>query len=298
MITPRQRWTALALVAVLAVAAAVAQDARRRPRAEGHPTTQPAEPRSERGPRVQVEAARPEHHEPATIQVFRLKHANAEFVANIVGQMQRVMEDRVIASPDGRTNSLVVATQSKQTGQQIRELVEALDVPAEYSSEAEETRCIALNSTPASKMIEYLYKLAPRSSELRCVADDSTNTVWLVGPQALLERLADIVTWMDSRTGNDGGPPRELRVYRFENAVDGRVANTINAAAEMMRLDGNVIFDPASGMLLICGERSATDRLEQITKALDVPPRPDAPPERPRMRRERPAAEEPKSEEP
>lgn len=289
MSMPRQRWTALALLAVLAVAVAVGQDARRRPRAarEGPPTTQPAQRRGEQAPRVQVERARPPRSQPPSIQVFRLKHADAEYVANVLGQMQRVFGESIMAAPDERTNSLVVATESERTGQQVRELIESLDVPTVDDAVAEETVCIPLEHAFAREVITYVHELAPRHRLLRYVADGRSNTVWLAGPAPTVEKLTAMVREMDERaeaaTARQASV-RELRFYHLKHAVDPRVANTINETAETMDLDLEVICDPASGTLIAHATPSEAATLEKIIAELDVPPRRSAVPPRPAER--------------
>lgn len=282
MTTGQGRCTALILLALVATVAASAQD---RPKHERHRAlasgerAQAAADDGTKGQREKHKAGRSRRSECADVLVFTLEYADAEGVARVLAPLWPALKDVFAVTADERTNTLLVAAANEQTADDLRRLLEALDRPAEA---AEGDRCegIQLQHAVAAEVVEHLYSLAPRRPgrpALRFVADERANTVWLAGPDKLVEQARQLVQRMDKSTAvaemSEPANERELRFYELEQADARRMADTLNKLVRLMDLDLHVVADPASGTLVTHATADEDAILKQIVQKLDVTPK-------------------------
>ena len=273
----RCRWCALVACALMVAVAATAQDpqdGRHRGRPEREKAAKPEQPPQEQGERVRVEPAGRRRVNDPHIVVFSLKYADAEAVAKMVGLMQRVFEEHMVVYPDERTNAVVVAMENERPMEQIRTLVETLDVPAGGEADHEACHAVPLKHASADEVVEYLFRLAPRTPLLRFVADERANTVWLAGPEKLVQEAAELVERMEESTERaereESANGREVRVYGLKHANPWELSNALKMANEWMDLNVGVAVAGGSDLIVFATPDQHT-RVEAMIARMDVP---------------------------
>lgn len=195
------RFGTILLTALVTMAFAAAQQpergTRRPQRAPRPEAAQPAKQKDSRSEKVRVEPARRRSPRQVKLSTLSLKHADVEYVAGLLGRMQRVFEERMMVCPDERTNTLVVAVENEQTLAQLLEVIDVLDAPAREGLADEVHQAVPLEHAFAPEVVEYLERLAPRTPALRFVADERANTIWLAGPPELVADVAQLVEEME-----------------------------------------------------------------------------------------------------
>ncbi|MHB1140903.1 MAG: type II secretion system secretin GspD [Sulfuricaulis sp.] len=170
----------------------------------------------------------------AELAIIPLKHASALDIAEMVtrlypnvtqtttpapAQQAGGEADRVTILPDLRTNSLLVRAENVGAINDLRELVEKLDVPAKVSGN---TRVVYLRNADATKLAEILRGLltgeartqtataavpgrpattaarsGAESSQIQ--ADESTNSLIISAPDAVFNNLRAVIEKLDVR---------------------------------------------------------------------------------------------------
>ena len=168
----------------------------------------------------------------AELAIVPLKHASALDVADVVVRLYPNASqtpaapggaaaaggeaDRAMVLPDLRTNSLLIRAENEGTINDLRSLIERLDVPAKLSGN---TRVVYLRNAEAVKLAEILRglltgeartqaapatpgrpaaaKTGAESSQIQ--ADESTNALIISAPDAVFNNLRAVIEKLDVR---------------------------------------------------------------------------------------------------
>jgi type II secretory pathway component GspD/PulD (secretin) len=277
----RQRWTALVVAALAATTLAAAQNSEgRQPRSpQDRPATVQREgPRRSLAGRVRVEQARPQALKNAQVSSIKLRHADAESVAEVLQQLRPAFPGSLFISPEERTATLVVAAENEETIRQIKSLIEALDEPARGEmSYGRECHSIELKHAVAVEVLRHLRVLVPDGRGLRVTADQRSNTIWVAAAPELAAQALQIVHGIEESTAEaeakHADDPPALRFYQVKHANATALASTANQVARMMELEACLVADPASGQIIVYATSGEAEQLERVIEKLDVSPK-------------------------
>ncbi len=128
---------------------------------------------------------------PMTIEVFKLKYAVCYEIRDVLNNSIHDAK----CSFDERTNSVIYAG-SAASVQEAQRLVEALDVPADETSE-EEVFMVRLKHRDAEDVARQIATTLA-GSDIRVSADSALATVIMQGPRAAISGAQRIVSQLDS----------------------------------------------------------------------------------------------------
>lgn len=275
----RQRWTALVVVALAAAMVTAAQEGeprQQRSRQERPPTVQREGSRRSLAGRVRVEQAHPQALKNAQVSSIKLRHADAESVAEVLQQLRPAFPGPLCISPEHHTATLVIAAENEETIGRVKSLIEALDQPARDPMESgREFHSVTLKHAIAEEVLKHLHGLALGGRAVRVTADRRTNTIWMAVPPELAEQVLGVVRGMDesAAAAKHADERPELHFYQLGHADAEHLAHTLSGVGRMMELEVRVVADAASGQIIVYATSAEAEQLETVIEKLDVSPK-------------------------
>lgn len=223
------------------------------------PAGQAAEILAEQGPATPV------------TQVFLLRHVNAPQVAQAIRPFQTQPGSNVLALPE---SNVLVVTDYSPTVLTIERLIQLLDQPRggvtyefytvehlEAAKLATQVKNILATRAPAAGAP------TPRAAGIDLLEDTRTNQIVIVGSQELVKEAVDLLRRFDV--------PLDLttRVYRFQYISPDRIDRVVREFISPRDL--NRVYksspDKDANLLVVTGTAEIHQRIEQLSRDLDVP---------------------------
>ncbi len=243
---------------------------------------------------LDIEAAAPG----AAVRIYPIEHASATRLATTMVRLfdQQVQadiireEDRVVAQPDERTNTLIVTT-SPRSFIVLERLLQTLD--AEIAPQFSEIRRIEVKNASASRLasiitelmdarLERLRKIEPETADLQqatIIDDPRTNSLIIAAGQESYEVIERLVADLD---GSDLPEIGLLDVLTLTTANIERIAETINDIMERRYADMPaeikrsqqplVMTDPRTNSLLVAANVEDMAAIRQLVAKLEAVP--------------------------
>ncbi|MEM1423020.1 MAG: secretin N-terminal domain-containing protein, partial [Planctomycetota bacterium] len=231
----------------------------------------------------------PDTSDDQSIEVFVLEHAEASDVARSVRSMfpRRGRSDsRVTASPDARTNAVIVSAPN-ETMPQVTSLIDRLDEFPE--GEAVAVRTFPLESARADEVAQTLRDALADDGDRRFVDDDGTpievnasitaerrsNTVLVTADEASMRLVEGLIADLDAQPA---APEREYRVLPLEHVLAIDVATTLRAlVGRQAERDGtpppNITSSRTDNTILVNATPDQFEKILSILGELDTPGR-------------------------
>jgi type II secretion system protein D len=225
-----------------------------------------------------------------TIEILALTEGNAEEIARIVGQQfGRRGGTGVVATPDPRTNSLIVNAPRAQFAQ-ARALIERLDAPS--ASDETVIRTYALKGARAEEVVRILGQTlqldergrtagitirpegAAEAVEVRAriVADPRSNSVIVTATEASLPAIEALIAKVDDVPA---ASPVEYRIVTLEHALAVDVSYTLRQFLTRRGGDAEreprIDYDRLANSLIIAATPDQFEQIQRIIAEIDRP---------------------------
>ena len=219
---------------------------------------------------------------PRETRVVTLSQSNAFEIAGVVRDALG-RSDAVRLTPDPRTNALILTADTGEALDAALKLIDAIDkpVPDDKSESVLSVPISAADAHSIGEALRSLYsgdanRVPNRSSSggLRVVTVRSGGTVWLAGPTTLVQKYAQVAREMDAGAARATVESGELRYYELTSAAAEPLAATISATLRVLGLDASIVADGLSQTLIVSATPAHHERIAQLVKKLDVPPKP------------------------
>jgi len=219
--------------------------------------------------------------------VVPLQHARATELADTINRtlsQTRLRTRRgqlpVAVVADDATNSLVITANKKELDN-IKQLVQTLDVPA-AASKGRVVKAFKLNYADpyaAASAINAAFRTPGRwdpREYVQAAGEWATNSVIVSAPEDKFKEIENFIKELDSVQTEQ---LRQTKVIPIKNARAVDLANTLNRtlSTTMRRtrrgtLPISIVADESTNSLIVTARQQEFEQLEQIIKTLDVPP--------------------------
>jgi general secretion pathway protein D len=206
-------------------------------------------------------------------QVFRLRFADAESVANAI---RPLLSERGQATVNRRGNSLVVVDFGS-TIARVRQVVERLD------SDSSSMRSLPLRNTSAAEMARVAENLARAVGEdgrsmVQAVAVASSNVLVLRGDARLLDQIVPLIEDLDQRADYQAAiqviPLRYAVAEELTPILQQMAASLASATGESAGASpdrrANIAYHRATNSLIINADPETQEALASVVRSLDV----------------------------